>query len=230
MSHQNPLRYAEQRQLAFSSQKLSNANTVVSLNRSLRTPTHARRAHTSSQPKAGVVHPPPNIQSNRNIMEDLTARFGALSLHDPPKTEADHINDGNWPWAPRLTSCIDVSQARYEANLLTLLKDFALKARHEYARTKKWPSHETENSALVLEYKAQRMFAHGVREREVYEEGNYLEELDWYWRYWGVERKAYQQVWDYVVRGDVGRKGTVYSAGMTMAARGQKEWQKGVEF
>ncbi|KAL9130402.1 MAG: hypothetical protein Q9217_001410 [Psora testacea] len=199
----------------------------------------SNRAITSHGTFSQNAQERPRVSSNHNIttttqlektMGDLADRFGAISLHDSPKTDVEHINEGNWPWAPRETFSIDVSRARYEANLLALLKDFALKARHEYALTKKWPRDETEKNALKLEQRAQRLFARGVREREKCDEDNYLEELDWYWRYWGREERAYQRVWEYVVRGDVGRKGAVYSAGMTKLSLGQKEWQKGVEF
>ena len=219
------------RQTAIKCAKNINQNNIVSLNESLRTLNYGPKPDTTTQRIAEIALPIPNRKPRKSTIDYLAQNFSNLSLQNPAKKEVDHINEGHWPWAPRATSLIDVSEARYHANLLTLLKDFALKARHKYAITKQWPPHETEVSALRLAAKAEGLFARGVREREEYgEEGNYLEELDWYWRYWGEQRRAYQRVWDYVVRGDIGKKATAYSAGLTRNSLRQKEWQKGVEF
>ena len=167
-------------------------------------------------------------------MNNLADRFSALYISTPTieNRVANRINEGKWPWAARSTSTdFDVSTKRYEANLLMLLHDFVLKARHQYVLTKKWPAEEIERSALALADKARKAWAQGTREEtddDEEEEGerNHLEELDWYWRYWGKRCRAEQKVWGYVVGGSAGR----YYAGATCVGAQQTESQRGVDF
>ena len=179
-------------------------------------------------------------------IDHLADRFSALHISTPTTTlenrVANRINEGKWPWAARSTSTdFDVSTKRYEANLLMLLHDFVLKARHQYVLTKKWPAEEIERSALVLAEKARKAWAQGTREEIVNEEEgggggrgerNYLEELDWYWRYWGRRCRAEQKVWGYLVGGSAQR---YYYAGATCVRALQQqeeegECQRGVDF